>query len=79
MSSEECYMKNYRDIFWEHDRALVDVQFSLNDVTTNKKELENGKRVYCRTYHNIFENKEKQKVFCKAIKLKVELCSRWRF
>ena len=23
-----------------------------------------------------FENKEKQKVFCKAIKLKVELCSR---
>lgn len=43
MPSEECYMKNSRDVFWEHDRTLVDIQPSLNDVTTNKKELENGK------------------------------------
>lgn len=49
MLSEECYMKNSRDVFWEHDRTLVDIQPSLNDVTTNKKELEKWKRVYRRS------------------------------
>lgn len=48
MPSEEFYMKNSRDVFWEHDPTLVDIQPSLNDVTTNKKELEKWKRVYRR-------------------------------